>query len=132
MNQNQLKNLLEDKAALQDLYHKETEVAQIKAEITRLVSDVKAQTEENLAERNQLHAMFEQYDVKYAAYLQLKERNQVLEAQSESLNSAVSKDKVLSLLNAKAHAAEDVAKATEKRFLKEDLAMKQFMNEYIE
>jgi len=61
----------------------------------------------------------------------LKEQNDALKAQQASIASCMSKEKVISALNKKAQYAEDLAKATEKSYLKDGVDVKTFSKNFI-
>lgn len=77
--------------------------------------------------------MWDQYDEKFARHGELEQMNQNLQQQFSAMGSSASnsKDNVLSLLNQKVGAAEKEAKNIEKSFLKTEIDLKSFLDEYI-
>jgi preprotein translocase subunit SecF len=75
--------------------------------------------------------MLEQYDVKFATHESLKLELDSLNQQMSKVQQNLNKDKVLSVLVQKAKQSESKATAVEKQFLKSEIDMKAFMNNYV-
>ena len=121
---------MEDKK--KELYFSQEEVKYLKSIIKRLVNDLHDQTQENMAEREQLGQMFNKYDELYQQYELMKEENDMLKAQYESLPQPMNKQTVMSMLNQNANAADDSSKKIEKSLIKGEIDLKQFMNNYVD
>jgi len=50
------------------LYFEQPEVQQLQQQVAKLVSELKAQVDENCEEKDQLQAIWNQYDQQYARY----------------------------------------------------------------
>lgn len=90
--------------------------------------------DENCQEREQLQAIWNKYDEKFAQHQSLEEQNRMLLAQSASLGggaSSNSKQNVVSCLNQKASAADSEAKQVEKQLLRREIDMRAFLDQYV-
>ena len=77
--------------------------------------------------------MMDKYESQYAAYMSLKEQNQVLEAQKKSASAGLSKENVVGAMTQKANGIEDQSKQTEKMYLKQqDMDLKNFLKTYVD
>ena len=99
----------------------------------RLVSELKAQTEENTAEREQLAGIWDRYDEKFAQHTSLEETNRELQAQVQSLgsNTSNSKQHVIGLLGQRASAADQETRAIEKNLVKGQIDLREFLDNYV-
>lgn len=101
--------------------------------MAKLVGELKAQVDENCEEKEQLQAIWNQYDQQHARYTNLESENRSLAAQAAQAGGAVdnSKQRIMGLLSQKANAKDSEARACEKQFLRGEIDMRAFLDQYV-
>ena len=122
----------DSQAVVEKLYMQQLGVVQLVTKHQELLESVKAQISENLAEKAQLESVFQAYDQKYKAYENLEQQNQMLKAQQASLNSLMSKDKVVQALRENARTSEDRSKQLAKAFERGDINVNDLLKDYVQ
>lgn len=122
----------DSQAEVEKLYMQQIGVVQLVTKHQELLESVKAQISENLAEKAQLESVFQAYDQKYKEYENLEQQNQMLKTQQASLNSLMSKDKVVQALRENARASEDRSKQLAKAFERGDINVNDLLKDYVQ
>ena len=120
MDSNELTKFIAGANERKTLYFEQPEVQEIQNKLKKLVGELKDQVKENTEEKDQLQAMWDQYDQKFAEHQNLEQMNRQLIVQVGAIEStgANSKSNVVGVLSQKASQCEQEAKNSEKAFLR--------------
>ena len=131
MDKDQLKQLLaEDQEWLRVIVSQEPEIVAIQKTLNQNLQEIEDLAKSNKDKKEELMRLVRNYEEKKEAYVQLKQRNDALEA--ELAEKSISKKQIVDLLNSKIKEQELKTKEIEKKFYKDNqIDMKEFVKTFM-